>query len=300
MGEPLIMPEELLPHLVIGCGYLGRRVAARWREQGRAVIAVTRSPDRAAEFRRDGLTPYVADICQSDTLRDLPAVDRILFAVGYDRGSGRTQEEVFVNGLRNVLEIVGPKCRRFISISSTSVYGQQDGSWVDETSPCDPVQPGGICCLAAEHLIRESFDDQSVRSAIRLRLAGIYGPQRLLSRVADLQAGKPLPGRPDAWLNLIHVDDAANAVIAAGESESQSSLYLVADDQPLQRGDYYARLAELVGAPRPQFDENQERSRGSGGLNKRCSNRQLRADLGLQLLYPTVETGLLAALQIDG
>lgn len=288
------MPDEPLPHLVIGCGYLGAKVASRWFSSGRSVIAVTRSEAKSEQLRRAGWTPYVADICQPETLRPLPEIDSVLFAVGYDRASGKTQEEVFVDGLRNVLQQVGPRCRRFLYVSSTSVYGQNDGDWVDESSSCEPVQPGGMCCLAAENLVREFFADHR---AVRLRLAGIYGPARLLSRIADLQAGKPLPGRPDAWLNLIHVEDAAAAVVAAGEAAAPADVYIVADDRPVRRGDYYSQLARLVGAPAPGFDDSQERSRGSGGLNKRCSNRRLRTDLGVELRYPTVETGLPAALE---
>ena len=219
-------------------------------------------------------------------------IDTVLFAVGYDRTAAHSQEEVFVDGLRNVLAKVRPYCRRFIYISSTSVYGQQDGSWVDETSPCEPTQPGGIYCLAAERLVRESCPQ-----SIILRCAGIYGPGRLLSRIADLRAGSPLAGSPESWLNLIHVDDAATAVLAASEAVLPPPIVLVVDDQPLKRVDYYAQLAQLVGAPTPRFDEAQPRSRGSGGLNKRCRNRRLKDDLHVALQYPTTAVGLRAAMQ---
>ena len=241
-------------HLIFGCGYLGRRVAALWQRQNRPVIAVTRSPKRCEEFRRDGLMPHIADICEPETLRGLPDAECVLFAVGYDRNSGKTRQEVFVDGLRNVLTEIGPRCRRFIYVSSTSVYGQQDGGWVDETSPCEPMQPGGMCCLAGEKLVRDLIANSqaSTTSAVALRLAGIYGPDRLLSRITDLKAGKPLSGKPEAWLNLIHVDDAAAAVIAAAEwngprsQERQFEVFLVCDDRPVQRGEYYSRLAQLA------------------------------------------------------
>lgn len=288
------MEREKLPQLVVGCGYLGQRVAANWRSQGREVLAVTRSTERAEKFHQSGLMPIVADICDPDSLSDLPNFDCVLFAVGYDRSSGRTQTEVFVEGLTNVLRQVGQKCQRFLSISSTSVYGQSDGSWVDEESLCEPTQPGGVCCLAAEARVRELLPEKSVI----LRLAGIYGPGRLLSKVADLQARKPLPGRAEAWLNLIHVDDAASAVLtAAADDSSAGKTFLVVDSQPIRRGDYYSQLAVLVGAPPPKFDDALSRSRGSGGLNKRCSQRRLIEELGVVLKYPTIATGLPAALK---
>ncbi len=284
--------KDVMPDVIFGCGYLGQRVAALWRDSGREVIAVTRTAERAAEFRQAGLIPFVADIQRPETLADLPVADRVLWSVGFDRMPGQSQEQVFVNGLRNVLGQTQNRCRRFLYVSSTSVYGQNDGSWVDETSPCEPVQPGGVNCLAGEGLVADAPGESVI-----FRLAGIYGPGRLLSRVADLQAGTPLPGDPAAWLNLIHVDDAARVVVDIAEHPTASGIVLVADDRPVERGEYYAQLAALVGAPPPRFDASQSRARGSGGLNKRCSNRRLKSDFGVTLRYPTIETGLPAALR---
>jgi nucleoside-diphosphate-sugar epimerase len=291
----LALSRSLRTHLIFGCGYLGRRVAALWSAQETSVIAVTRSPDHGEQFRRDGLIPHIADICDPASLRGLPEVDTVLFAVGYDRTAGRAQHDVFVDGLANVLTEIGARCRRFLYVSSTSVYGQQDGSWIDETSPCEPVQPGGVCCRDAEKLLPGSTASSH---AVILRMAGIYGPGRLLSRVTDLQSGTPIAGRPETWLNLIHVDDAAQAVIDAAQTDrlcDAPRVLLVCDDRPVQRGEYYAHLARLVGAPPPQFDPDQP-SRRAGGLNKRCSNRLMKSELGVKLRYPTFETGLPAAL----
>lgn len=283
-----------LPNVIFGCGYLGRRVADAWMKQGRNVVAVTRSESRAREFAAAGLISHVADVCDPASLTNLPDVDLVLFAVGYDRAAGRTQEEVFVNGVQNVVEQIGPRCRRLLYVSSTSVYGQSDGSWVDEQSETIPAQPGGKFCLTAESVISSGLSDAAI-----LRFAGIYGPGRLLARVADLQAGRELPGDPAAWLNLIHVEDGVIAVLAAGDAASVPPIVLITDDRPVTRGEYYAGLAKLVGAPPPKFDLAQERSRGSGGLNKRCSNRVLRETLGVALRYPTYESGLPAALGME-
>lgn len=285
--------------LIFGCGYLGQRVARRWRDAGRTVAVVTRSPARAEAFRQQGLVPYIADVCVPESLSHLPDADRVLYAVGYDRSGEHAQEEVFVNGLSRVLQALGSRFRRFVYISSTSVYGQNNGSWVDESSVCEPVQPGGKHCLAAERLLTQAVAGQD-RAAAILRLAGIYGPQRLLSRSADLKSGVPISGRPDAWLNLIHVDDAVEAVERAAQIESPAPVYVIADDQPISRGDYYRRLADLVGAPSPHFDGAQPARRGSGGLNKRCSNRRMKTELQVRLRYPTIESGLPAALADAG
>jgi nucleoside-diphosphate-sugar epimerase len=274
--------------LILGCGYLGRRVATAWHAVGANVYAVTRSVVRAEDFRQEGWTPIIADVCDPKSLSQLPVADTVLYAIGYDRGSGHTQHEVAVEGLRNVLAHL--RCRKFVFISSSSVYGQSAGEWVDETSSCRPTQPGGECCLAAEQLVRDAMPTANV-----LRLSGIYGPQRLLSKVETLTAGVPLTGRPDAWLNLIHVDDAVNTVLAVETRSEPAATYLVSDDEPVRRGDYYAHLAALIGAPPPTFDDSQPAKRGSGGLNKRCRNRKLRDVLGVTLRYPTYREGLSAA-----
>lgn len=277
--------------LVIGCGYLGERVADRWQERGQTLSVLTRSAARADEFQRRGWNAVTGDVCSRASLDSLPGARTVLWAVGFDRSAANSQEAVYVDGVANVSEVLKGRCDTFVYISSSSVYGQSDGSWVDESSPTVPTQPGGICCLRAETLLQER--GPATRHRV-LRLSGIYGPNRLLSRVAALQAGEPLSGSPEAWLNLIHVDDAAEAVDAVATSEGlpEFETFLVSDDRPLTRGDYYARLAELVNAPVPRFDEDQTARRGSGGLNKRCSSRKLKTMTGWQPRYPSALEGL--------
>lgn len=281
--------------LVIGCGYLGQRVAARWQEQGVTVYAVTRSASRAEEFAERGWSPLVADVCEGATLESLPAVDVALFAVGFDRTAGRTQAEVYVDGLQRVLDRLRGRCPQVIHISSSSVYGQQAGEWVDEDSPCEPTQPGGMNCLAAERRVLEAAE-RGGPAGLVLRLSGIYGPERLLSRVDGLRQQKPLAGTGDAWLNLIHVADAAAAVVAAAERGSAGRVWLVSDNAPVRRRDYYGHLAGLIGAPAPTFDASEPARHGAGGLNKRCRNTRMLQELGVTLRYPTYREGLPASL----
>ena len=305
--------------LIVGCGYLGRRVARAWISDGHSVSALTRSSVRAAELSGDGIRPIVGDICDPSTLAELPAADTVLFAVGYDRSSGHSQQAVYVDGLRNVLQTIACRTGRLIYVSSSSVYGQSAGEWVDESSPCRPVQPGGEYCLAAERLVtsyfnttKETFEPAAPTidpaaaveanpgrnsSANVLRLSGIYGPGRLLSRVESLRVGEPLSGRGEAWLNLIHVDDAVRAVRACEELGQPGRTYLVSDDLPIRRAEYYGLLAELSGAPPPRFNPDSAPARGSGGINKRCLNRRIREELGVVLAYPTINEGLPQSLQ---
>lgn len=286
--------QTSMDKLIVGCGYLGRRVARAWMAEGDRVFALTRSAANAADLQAMGVIPIIGDICQPESLSDLPGVNTVLFAVGYDRGSGKSQREVYVDGLKAVLQIVGPgsarSCQRFLYVSSSSVYGQSEGEWVDESSITEPVQPGGVCCLEAEQLVFSSFAAHG--SANVLRLSGIYGPDRLLSRVATLRAGEPIAGRGDAWLNLIHVDDGVRAIQACEKFGKPGQTYLVSDDAPMMRSEYYEKLADLTGSPTPTFSPETASSRGSGGINKRCLNRRIREELKVVLAYPSISVGL--------
>jgi len=283
--------------LVIGCGYLGRRVARRWLEMGDTVFAVTRDPARADEFEQDGILPFVADIHDVSSLAGLPEVDTVLYAVGFDRTAGQIIRDVFVEGLKNVLSQLPAPRGRFIYISSTGTYGQDDGQWVDEESPCHPVREGGKACLDAENLLLQ--EDPGFDSC-RLRLAGIYGPGRIPRR-EDLQAGKVIPASPTAWLNLIHVDDAARVVIAAADADSLPGLLLVSDGSPLSRGDYFKELCRQLDAPAANFGDPETDSPSAQRAlgNKRVSNQAVLQTLGLQLDYPDFSSGLSAILTDD-
>jgi len=283
-----------MPHrLIIGCGYLGRRAAERWLADGDRVSAITRSRERAEEFRSTAIEPVVGDVTDLESLSELPEADTLLYAVGLDRSAGKSQREVYVDGLRNVLAKMSERCRRLIYISSSSVFGQSDGEWVDENSPTEPTRASGQICLDAERLIEE-FADAIPRRTI-LRLSGIYGPDRLLRRLNQLKDGEPIAGNPDAWLNLIHVDDAVTVVRAVASEEDPGPLYLVSDDRPVRRGEYYAKLAELAGVPAPTFDD-QASARHSSGAGKRSRNDRVKRELDVRLSFPTFEEGLPDAL----
>lgn len=272
--------------LVVGCGYLGQRVAAKWAEAGDEVFALTRSEERAAAFRDRGWQPIVADVMHPETLKTLPEVEVLLYAVGFDRSSGLSQRAIYVEGLTNVLDAVADRVGRLLYVSSTSVYGQNQGEWIDETSPCEPTKENGRICREAEQVVERFPNHHNI-----FRLAGIYGPGRLLRRLADLKAGQPISGDPEGWLNLIHVDDAGQVLLAAEHRAKSGAVYLVSDNQPIRRREYYAQLAQLAGVDLPPFDAGSQ-PRHADGLGKRCSNRKIREDLGVELLYPSIEQGL--------
>lgn len=276
--------------LIVGCGYLGERVAAAWHAAGDTVHAVTRSAERAEAWRARGWQPAVADVTRPETLVDLPPVDTLLFAVGYDRRAGHKIDAVYVDGLRHTLDALQSPPERIVYISSTGVYGSGGGAWVDESSPCEPLRDGGRACLAAEGVLREHRWGE--RSVI-LRLAGIYGPGRI-PRVASLLANEPIDAPAEGYLNLIHVDDAVQVVQIAAERAPLPALYVVSDGHPAVRGDYYRELAALVGAPPPKFVPPAADSPAAAraAADKRVRNERLLGDLAVTLRYPSYREGL--------
>ena len=275
--------------LIVGCGYVGRRVATKWVEQGDTVFAVTRSEANAETLRSLGVEPVIADVTRPESLSVIPQVDTLLYAVSHDRLAGYSSRVTYVEGLNNFLTYAAHLPQRMIFVSSTSVYGIDDGSEVDEETPTAATTESGQAYVEAETDFWRGFwrPHQEERVGIILRSAGIYGPGRLLRRVASLQNQEPISANPAGWLNLIHVEDLIQAILKA-ELASDSGTYLVCDDRPIERREYYTKLAGLVGAPSPIFNsDGKETSAG-----KRCSNRLLREKFGVELRFPTIDEGL--------
>ncbi len=279
---------QAMKKLIIGCGYVGCRLAARWRDSGHQVFATTRSPIRADQFAQKGWKPVLCDITQPAGI-ELPELDVAVIAVGFDRSAGPSMREVYVDGLENVLKGLSPEAR-CIYVSSTSVYGQATGEMVDENSETLPQESSGQIVLEAERVLRAIRPQATI-----LRFAGIYGPGRLLREQA-LREGKPIVASPDRWLNLIQVEDGVSAIERAEARGEPGRIFNVADDQPVKRIDFFSRLAELLGASPPRFEPP-----SSGALppheqtHRRISNRRMRSELGVQLAYPSYREGLLAS-----
>lgn len=265
------------PSLVVGCGYLGRVVAARWLARGRRVAAVTRG--RAAELAAAGIEPIIADVTDPTSLGRLPEAATVLYAVGMDRSAGKPMREVYVAGLAHVLAAL-PRPGRLVYVSSTGVYGQTDGSEVDEESPTEPTEPSGKVVLEAERTLRAALP-----AAVVLRFAGIYGPGRVL-RQRQLLAGEPLTADPDKWLNLIHMEDGADAVLAAEARAADGDTLIVSDGTPATRRQVYTETARLLGV-----EARFEPGPPAAEPNRRASNRRLRA-LGWAPRFPSYAEGL--------
>ena len=265
--------------LIVGCGYLGSRVAENLSQAGHSVAVLTRSPAKAARLSDAGYTAIVGDLLDPATVAQLPDADALLVAVTHDRSSGVPRRDVLVDGVAKLVQEMHSRIGRVIYVSSTGVYGQSDGSWIDEESPTEPSSEGGQLTLEAERALLQICNaPESGCELTILRLAGIYGPGRLIARTEQLRSGTPVAGSPDAWLNLIHVDDAALLISRIAEGRGCSQIILMCDDRPVRRGEFYGTIAREIGAPPPSFDPDAATTR-TRGLNKRCRNARMHAEL---------------------
>lgn len=283
-----VRPPSRRPRLVVGCGYLGARVARRWSEAGEAVIATTRRETRAAELRERGLTPAIIDVTAAEpawttlfAAHGVPAT--VFWGVGFDRGASATPRDVHVDGLCRLLDALvatraGSPPPRVILSSSTGVWGDESGGVVDESTPPNPSRDAGRVLVEAEALLA----GHAAGPGTALRFAGLYGPGRL-PRISDLKAGLPIAADPDSWLNLVHVDDAAAVVCLVADATAPRGLYVVADGHPVRRRDWYGSLARFTGSPEPRWDITAPRPRGA---DKRVDPRLLFSHLGFHPAHP--------------
>jgi nucleoside-diphosphate-sugar epimerase len=283
--------------LIFGCGYLGERIARLWHDNGERVHIVTRSADRARTFGEQGYSAILAHITQPQTLTNLPPAETVLFAVGFDHTAGQSISDVYAGGVANVLSALPADTGRFIYISTTGVYGDAAGAWIDEHTPPAPRREGGQAALAAEQtLAAHPFG----RNAVILRLAGLYGPGRVPFLDA-LRKGEPIPAAAEGHLNLIHVDDAARIVLAAGElteAEDGPRIFCVGDGHAVRRDEYYREVARQIGAPPPRFvppDPASPRA-ARAEADRRIRNSRMLAELRVSLMYPNYRAGLTAIL----
>lgn len=275
--------------LVAGGGYLGRRVAMLEAARGAAVTVTTRSRSRAQALRADGFEvielalPRAPDAATAWHWPAAPQVLYFLMPPGALAGEGRV--EAALDSLEPLLE-AGPPARVVLS-SSTVVYGDQGGARVDAGSAAAGQGPRAERQLAIEAW----WQARGLPLAI-VRLAGLYGPGRIIGAAA-LARGEAVTGDPDAWLNLIHIDDAAALVYRLGSMDAPPAISLGVDDEPVRRRDYYGFVAASIGASL-RF-EPAAASRDS----RRCDNTPTRLATGWVPTCPSYREGVAAGLAAD-
>jgi nucleoside-diphosphate-sugar epimerase len=289
--------------LIIGAGYLGLPLGAELARRGHDVSALRRDKSATDRLRALNLNPLSADITQPAQLADLPRdFDWVVNCVASGGGGVEDYRRTYVQGMRNVIDWLVPGQReggasRIVYTSSTSVYGQNDGSVVDERSPTEPLAATAGVLLEAE---KELMTASQIRNfpAMILRVAGIYGPGRGHWFQQFLRGEARIEGGGERFLNMIHRDDVIGCIIAALERGQGGEIYNAVDDEPVSQLTFFSWLAAALGKPIPtSVNENLNASRKRGITNKRVSNMKLKTELGYRFKYPTFREGYTAAIQ---
>ncbi len=273
--------------LILGCGYVGTRLARRAMDAGIHVLATTRSESRASTLRGFGIEAVV--VASPDRLAEaqLDSVDAVLDSIPLTRdehGMHASQSEWLPHLAPRL-----PHLRWAGYLSTTGVYGDAGGAWVDEEHPCDPSSARG-----QQRLLAEQEWLASALPAEVFRIAGIYGPERNI--LARLMSGdyRAVRWQPPHWSNRIHVDDIVAALQAAMARPRAGRIVNLADDCPLPHDEYVTELAGMIGAAKPVIltPAEGEAQLSATALdffrdNKRISNRRLHAELLPALKYPS-------------
>jgi nucleoside-diphosphate-sugar epimerase len=269
--------------LIAGCGYVGTELARTLLAEGAEEVWGLR---RSVGTMPEGARAIVADLSRVDTLTALPAgLDVVFYAVGADGHTPEQYESAYVTGLANLwsaLRAAGAPPRRLIVVTSTAVYAQNDGEWVDESSPTEPREFSGRTLLRSEALARTLATE-----VVIVRFGGIYGPGR--TRFVDtVRNGTATLGSGPEYTNRIHRLDCAGVLAHVARLVSPAPTYIGVDDEPADRRAVVEWLATRLGVTPPT--RAPDVSSGSAVRGKRCSNRLLRAS-GYNFRYPTFREG---------
>ena len=274
--------------LIAGCGDIGSRLGVRLSGDGHEVWGLR----RGAGGLPAEIHPVQADLTVPGELARLPrSLDSVIYTATADVHEDRAYASAYVHGVQNLLEALtaaGQTVRRFVFVSSTGVYGQDHGEWVDEDSPTQPERFSGRRVLEGERLVLEH-----AIPAVVVRFGGIYGPgrNRLLQRVRD---GKPCRANPPVFTNRIHRDDCVAVLRHLLMLDRPEQVYLGVDSEPATQCEVMDWLASRIGVPAPPRMDA-EPGTSSRGSNKRCRNNRL-VSTGYRFVYPSFREGYEAVL----
>lgn len=255
--------------VIAGCGFLGEAAAFLFSEAGARVLGLCATQDTAERLAGRPFDVRVADIAQSlsGISPEWKKPDLLVHCASSNRGGAGEYRAVYRDGLSNLLEYFAP--RRVIFTGSTSVYAQENGGWVDESSPAEPSRETGRILLEAEDLALRA-------GGVVARLGGLYGPGRSVYLRKFLEGSAVLEDGGCRWTNQIHRDDAARALTVLANPAFRSGVYNVCDDSPVTQRDLYGWIAGFLNAPLPpEGARDPDRKRGS--TSKRVSNAKLKA-----------------------
>jgi nucleoside-diphosphate-sugar epimerase len=284
--------------LIVGCGHVGLPLGTELVRQGQEVFGLRRSAGAEDQLRAAGITPLPADITSPKTLILLPRnFDWVVNCAASGGGSADDYRQLYLLGTRNLIEwLSASPPKKFVYTSSTSVYGQNDGSLVKESSPTEPQAETAKVLVETERVLLAAVQQKHFPAVI-LRVAGIYGPDRGHWFKQFLKGEARMEGKGERVLNMIHRDDLVGAIMAVLKNGRPGEIYNAVDDEPVSQLKFFEWLAGSLDKPLPPaVPEDAEANHKRGVTNKRISNRRLKMELGYQFKHPTFRQGYTAEL----
>lgn len=274
---------------ILGCGYLGSALAKQCISKGWTVSALTRNSAKAKDLRAMGVDKVIEAQIEDENWHDQldSSQDFVVNCVGAASSDAQGYISSYIEGQDSVMKwLKQGSVKTFVFTSSTSVYPQSGKRFVDETASCVGVSEKGGLLLAAE---QKCFPPvSSISRSFILRLSGLYGPGRHLL-MNKVKQGEDIDGNEDRILNLIHRDDAANAVISCLQADESNlgRIYNVSDGTHATRGQIVAWLAESLNLSTPSFKGDDE----EGTPNRKVSNNRILDDLSWSPEYSNYQLG---------
>jgi len=262
--------------VIAGCGFLGEAAAGFFLEAGWRVLGLCATAESAARLAGRPFPVAVVDISKPMTAPSgWEHPDVVVHCASSGRGGADAYRAVYRDGLEHLRDAFSP--RRLVFTGSTSVYSQVDGGWVSEDSPAEPDRETGRVLLEAEKIALDG-------GGIVARLAGIYGPGRSVLLKKFLDGSAVLEAGGNRWINQIHRDDGARALLQLAQNEAAAGIYNVSDDTPTTQREIYGWIADFLNSPLPP-EGPADLNRKRGWTSKRISNARLRA-VGWSPRYP--------------
>ncbi|MEZ0217024.1 MAG: SDR family oxidoreductase [Rariglobus sp.] len=283
--------------LIIGCGYLGIPLGEALIKKGHTVAGVRRSPEANDQLKAAGIEPMNVDITNpADLARLTGPFDWVVNCVSSSKGGVDEYKQVYLQGTRNIIEWAAtqPNLKKYVYTSSTSVYGQTDGSVVKETAVTQPVSETSKVLVETERVLLQAVQQKKFPAVI-LRVAGIYGPDRGHLFQQYLKDEAKMSGTGDRLINMIHLDDVVGLTAAALKSGRPGEVFNAVDDEPIAQIHFFRWLSESLGKWMPPFaTEAESADRKRGLTQKKVSNRKAKMELGYQFIHPTFRQGYTA------
>jgi len=282
---------------IIGCGYVGAKLGAQLSKVGHEVYGIRRSSGADSTLKSFGIIPVHADITKPETLSRTPAnFDWVVHCASSSGGTALDYRRTYVEGTRNLLAwLDATPPQKLVYTNSTSVYGQTDGSTVDETSQTEPASATGRILLQTEALLLEAARFRRTPTVL-LRVAGIYGPERGYWLQQFLKGEPKIEGKGERLLNMVHRDDVAGGILAALRHGAPGQIYNLVDEEPVSQLVLFQWLADRLGRSLPASEASAVSSK-RGMTHKRVSNQKLERELGYRFLYPTFREGFEAEIK---